>query len=241
MSPFVSPFVPNARTKEIVANTFIMFSNISRQKRIPLRTTLDSRGFRCVPAPRRKLQLARFQWYLFLDDATYDGDVASLVSKLKESLAEETAPSDVAPHTVPNTPAGAYPTFGTHYHYKVLTLPYPPRLRPTPYPTLLQVRTQHLVPITITRCSPCHTLQGCAPHRAQFSCRCVPKGTLSRPCTPVCCRFVRFQVPMTLQSNSLAVYPIFLRILTSRYPVQPTEGYALYRQAQFPSHHPTTP
>ncbi len=38
MSPFVLPFVPNARTKEIVSNTFIMFSNISRQKRIPLRT-----------------------------------------------------------------------------------------------------------------------------------------------------------------------------------------------------------
>ncbi len=36
MSPFVSPFVPSARTKEIVSNAFIMFSNISRQKRIPL-------------------------------------------------------------------------------------------------------------------------------------------------------------------------------------------------------------
>ncbi len=35
MSPFVLPFVPNALTKEIVSNTFIMFSNISRQKRIP--------------------------------------------------------------------------------------------------------------------------------------------------------------------------------------------------------------
>ncbi len=37
MSPFVSPFIAGARTKEIVSNTFIMFSNISRQKRIPPR------------------------------------------------------------------------------------------------------------------------------------------------------------------------------------------------------------
>ncbi len=40
MSPFVSPFVPSAHTKEIVSNAFIMFSNISRQKRRPPRTHL---------------------------------------------------------------------------------------------------------------------------------------------------------------------------------------------------------
>ncbi len=44
MSPFVLPFVPNAHTKEIVSNTFIMFSDISRQKRMPpRRSTVQSR------------------------------------------------------------------------------------------------------------------------------------------------------------------------------------------------------
>ena len=55
----------------------------------------------------RKLQLARFQWYLFLDEATYEADLETLVEQMNESLAQD-ATAQLEPHTVPNSPSGKH-------------------------------------------------------------------------------------------------------------------------------------
>ncbi len=90
MSPFVLPVVPSARTKEIVSNTFIMFSNISRQKRIPLRTTpFSTKGLDEVqhglifmagaPIARSLPQTAKLALNLFPEPMTSDQLVSVLL------------------------------------------------------------------------------------------------------------------------------------------------------------------
>ncbi len=69
----------------------------------------------------RKLQLARFQWYLLLDESTYETDLQSLVAKMKETLKEtaEEEVTDHGPHTVPTAQTRTY--FSTAVQVSQLT------------------------------------------------------------------------------------------------------------------------
>ena len=105
MSPFVLPFVLNARTKEIVSNTFIMFSNISRQKRMPLRRGKGAgcRLSECVLVSDDAAPVVLYS--LYRDTAPIDLCTCSSIDLYRDAvpidLCRVTAPIDLCRAAVP--------------------------------------------------------------------------------------------------------------------------------------------